>query len=166
MTDIERLPVDPIWRQAAIDAVDEFEYGDIIPWEWLTEALQLSRPNTLLTPEQFQSLQFEQLTRVDGFRDEMLTQYERYLINVRGIGYKIVEPPHQTREAMVKLHRELRKSVAAAMEALVNINSRMLSLDDSRENADARAKVAAFNRLHVKNFSGKNPPSGPLIEKK
>ena len=166
MSNIEKLPIDPIWRQAAINAVEEFQYGEIIPWEWLSEELQLTRPNELLTSDQFQKLQFEQLTRVDGFKEEMLTQYERYLVNVRGQGYRIVEPPHQTREAMAKLQKELRKAINDAMQALVNVNAKALTLDDARENADARAKLAAFSKLHVRELSSATKPDRRFIEKK
>ncbi len=41
------------------------------------------------------------------------------------------------------------------MTALVNVNERALSLEDARENADARAKLGAFATLHLKQLERK-----------
>lgn len=143
------LPLDPIWRQAALDALQTFAYGDIIPHEWLNEHLDIQEPEGRITVEEYRLHAFELLRKVDGFRNELLTQHQRYLVNVRGIGYKIIEPPHQTEAAMCKLQKDLRRTISQAMAALVHINDTALSLDDARENADAKAKLAALRMLHV-----------------
>lgn len=153
---IHELPLDPIWRQAAKDALAEFKYGDVIPWEWLTVMLDIHQPDEKLTALEHRAMQFDILTKVDGFKDEMLTKHQRYLINIRGVGYKIIEPPHQTAAAMIRLQKELRRSIAQAMSALVNVNDKALSLEDAKENTDARNKLGAFATLHLKQLE-RNP---------
>lgn len=148
--DTDDLPLDPIWRQAAQDAIAEFKYGDIIPREWLVANLHIAEPQHKITVAEYQRLSFDMLTKMDGFKDEMLTRHHRYLINIRGIGYKIVEPPHQTNAAMTRMQRELRKAIANAMSAVVNINATALTIEESRANAEARAKIGAFASLHLK----------------
>jgi len=152
---IHELPLDPIFRQAAKDAVAEFRYGDVIPWEWLTVMLDIYQTDDKLTALEHRAMQFDVLTKVDAFKEEMLTKYQRYLVNIRGVGYKIIEPPHQTAAAMTRLHKELRRSIAQAMSALVNVNDKVLSLQDAKENTDARNKLGAFATLHVKQLERK-----------
>lgn len=153
------LPLDPIWRQAANEAINAFQYGDTIPREWLVEHLHITEPQHKITVAEYQRLAFDMLTKMDGFKDEMLTRHHRYLINIRGIGYKIIEPPHQTNAAMTRMQRDLRKAISNAMSAVVNINDTALSIEESRANAEARAKIGAFASLHLKKLG--NDQSSP-----
>lgn len=153
--EVFELPLDPIWRQAARDAVNEYSYGDIIPKEWINAHLNIRFSDKPMTADQHQSLAFEMLSKIDGWRDELLRKHCRYTVNIRGVGYKIIEPPHQTAAAMTKMQKELRRSISQAMTALVNVNERALSLEDARENADARAKLGAFATLHLKQLERK-----------
>lgn len=152
---IDSLPLDPIWRQAAREVVHEFRYGDTIPKEWLLSHLGITLPKDKLTMTEYQNLSFDMLSKIDALREELLCKYQRYLLNVRGVGYQIVQPPQQTTTAMARLHKEMRRSLAQAMSALVNVNNKALSLDDARENAEARAKVGAFTTLHLKQLEKK-----------
>jgi len=151
--DYQALPLDPIWRQAAQEVIAEFRYGDIIPLDWLQNHLNIKRPTGAITYLEHQALAFEMLSRIEGLRDELLTRHRRYLQNIRGVGYKIVEPPRQTQVAMAKLQKELRRAIAQTMSALVHVNETALSLEDARANAEARAKVADFALLHQKKLS-------------
>ncbi len=152
---IEQQPRDPIWLQAALEAVAAFRYGDLITYGWLHEHLKISAPADVMTAEQFRALSFETLTKVDGFRDALLTNHQRYLSNVRGVGYTIVPPPHQTTEAMTLLQRELHKSVNKAAAALVHINVHALSLADVRDNAEARSKLAWLRTVGMRKLTAR-----------
>jgi hypothetical protein len=136
------LPLHPIWIQAAATAVCEFGYGDIIPHAWIYAHLEIEEPKGPITAEKHRTLAFDLLRKMDGFRDAMLEKHLCYLINVRGVGYKVIEPPYQTSAAMLRLQRELSKSLSAAMSALVHVNDTHLSLEDARENSEAKAKLA------------------------
>lgn len=149
------MKLHPVWRQAAMEAVAAFQYGETIPHDWLLEHLEIETPTGLMTAADHRAGQFELLRRVDGFKDVMLTDYQRYLVNVRGAGYKIIEPPHQTAAALRRLQTDLRKSLNAAMSALVHIDETALSLDASRENAEAKAKLKWFRTVGMQKLDEK-----------
>ena len=150
----EELQLYPVWKQAAKLAIEAFEYGDVIPLEWLREHLEVEEPEGLMTSEQHRRLAFDLLQKVDGFRSTMLEQHKRLTVNVRGVGYKIIQPPHQTDAAMKRFQREFHKSWNQAMTGLVHINESLLTLEDSRENAEAKAKLAWFKSFGAKRLSG------------
>lgn len=141
------LALHPIWRQAAIVAIESFDYGDIIPLQWIRDHLEIEEPVGMMTVERHRELQFDLLQKVESFKTLMLEEHKRLLVNVRGVGYKIIEPPHQTDAAMKRFQREFHKSLQQAMAALVHIDECALSLDDARDNAEARAKLAYFKTL-------------------
>lgn len=155
MTDqsIADLRLDPVWRQAALEASQSFAYGDTITHDWLFEHLEVNRAADKMTLGEFKALSFDLLRKVDSFRDEMLEEHQMYLVNIRGHGYKIVEPPMQTAEAMSKMNREIRKALSRAMSALSNVNQSLISLEDAKSNADAKAKVGWFKTMGMKKLT-------------
>lgn len=159
----EELSAYPVWRQAALDAVATFAYGDTITHAWLAEHLEIATREGLMSVEKHRQLDFEVLRKVDGFRDVMLSEHKRYLVNVRGHGYRIVAPPQQTGEAIRRLSVDVQRSVGKAMAALVHVNEQVLSLEDMRENADAKARVGWLNAIGIKQLRPqKSAPSGVL----
>lgn len=142
----------PVWRQAAKDACAEFAYGDIIPLNWIREHLEIEEPVGLMSAETHRKLSFDLLQKVDGFRTCMIEEHKRMIVNVRGVGYKVVEPPSQTDAAMNRFRREFYKAWGQAMTNLVHINESMLSLDEARANAEAKAKLAWFKSKGVKHI--------------
>lgn len=152
--DVETAAVSlyPVWRQAAAQALAEFDYGDTIPLAWIREHLEIEEPAGLLTVEQHRQLQFDLLQKVENFKAQMLEEHKRLLISVRSVGYKIVEPPHQTDAAMRRFQREFRKSLQQAMAALIHIDESALTLEDARDNADAKAKMAYFKAFGNKHL--------------
>ena len=157
-TETPKLPLDPIWRQAALDACDAFQYGDVIPHEWVIEHLAIHEPERLMSVAEHKQRSFEILQRVEGFKEVMLEDYQRYLSSVRGVGYKIIEPPYQTDAAMRKLQADLHKSLSKAMGVLVHINDTALSIEDAQKNAEAKAKLAWFNTVAAKRLQHKKDP--------
>ncbi len=147
---VAALSVDPIWRQAAIDACVAFRYGETIPHAWLFEHLQIVEPVGVVDAEHWRAHAWDVLRKVERFRDCMMEEHKRYLVNLRGEGYVVVEPGHQTGIAMGRLHRKLRKQVSDAMAALIHIDDTVLSLDEARENAEAKGKMGWFRTVALK----------------
>lgn len=152
---MQELKKDPIWLQACDDARREFSYGDIIPRDWLTLHLGLEYPDKPMTIKEHDARVWDVLSKVEAFKETMLTEHKWYLITVRGVGYIICKPQHQTKSAMLKLNRDLRKSITQAMKALVHINESVLSLEDARENAESKAKLAALRTMHINQLETK-----------
>lgn len=151
----DELTLHPVWRQAAITAVKAFEYGDIIPLEWIREHLEIDEPVGLMTVERHRELQFDLLQKVESFKAIMLEEHKRFLVNVRGVGYKIIAPPHQTNAAMKRFQREFHKSLSQAMSALVHINESVLTLEDARDNAEAKAKLGYLKAIGKQSIDSK-----------
>lgn len=151
--DADDIKVDPIWRQAAREAVDTFDYGQLIPHEWIRQHLEISTREGKMTLAQHRKLDFELLRKMDGFRDALLYEHKRYLTSVRSIGYKIIEPPDQTAAAMGRLSADLRRGVKKALDALIYIDETALSIEHHRENAEAKAKVAWLRTVGAKQIS-------------
>lgn len=143
----DELQLHPIWKHAANRAVAEFDYGDMIPHEWLLRELEVDKPIGPVTAQRHQEIQFDLLAKMEAFRDEMLLTHRRYLVNQRGVGYRIVEPSAQTDAAMTRLVREMAKVMQDTGKALVNICETALDNDASRRNADARSKLAYLQMM-------------------
>lgn len=146
---MQALSRDPIWVEAAIQASREFDYGDVIPHDWLLDSLNIEQLDSG-TADQFRKHSFDLLQKVEGFKRVMLEEHQMYLTNVRGEGYRIVNPPQQTEIAMKSLQRDLQKSIKTAVSALTNINTNLLGLDDFKNNAEAKAKIAWLSQQSSK----------------
>lgn len=157
-TDNGALSEYPVWRQAAKEACAQFEYGDTIPMDWIRDHLEIEQPVGLMSAETHRKLSFDLLQKVDGFRTCMLEEHKRMIVNIRGVGYKVVEPPSQTDAAMNRFRREFYKAWGQAMTNLVHINESMLSLDEARANAEAKAKLAWFKSKGVKQIEQQSAP--------
>ena len=151
---MEPLPVDPVWREAARVASEAFSYGDMIPHDWLLDQLQLKEPK-VGSAATYRRYALDVLTRVEQFKKVMLEEHQRYLVNSRGEGYRIVHPTQQTSAAMTKLQRDLRKSIEKTVSALTNIDTQLMQLEDFKENAEARAKVAWLAQQGIKQLAAR-----------
>jgi hypothetical protein len=138
-----------VWTLAATRAVSQFSYGDTIPLEWVRANLEINEldEDDLMTVKQHRSLAFDLLRKTEMFKQTMLETHKRLLVNIRGCGYKVVEPPHQTEAAMRKFISSFHKNLHQAMTALVHINESALTLDDTRRNIEAKARLQYLKRL-------------------
>lgn len=144
MSDDNLLQLDPIWRNAAERAHQQFSYGDLIPWAWLRRELEIE-PMEAGTHHQFQALQFKTLELMDKFREYLLTTHCKAVVNVRSEGYRIVSPAQQTETAITGLAKDLQRSIHAAQKLLSRINFTLLNDAQIKENADARGRLAAIH---------------------
>ena len=137
------LDLYPIWKQAAKDAAATFAYGDMIPIEWVRDHLEILEldEDDQITLKQHRDLAFDLLRKTEMFKLTMLETHQRLLVNIRGCGYKVIEPPHQTEAAMRKFITGFHKSWHQAMSALVHINADALSLEDTQRNIEAKMKL-------------------------
>jgi len=147
MSDTTPLQLDPIWLNAAEKAARQYDYGDLIPLAWIRSELEID-PLEEGTYEQFKELQFRTLTLMDQFRDHLLIHHCKALLNVRGQGYRIINPGQQTATAMSLLHQAIVRHLHATRKLLTAINFTRLSDDQIRENVDARNKVAAIQAFN------------------
>jgi len=138
------IKLDPIWKEAAKCAVEQFSHGEIIPHEWLNAALEIYVPHQdeKITAARHMQLSFERLEKVDCFREQLLEQHQMYLVNLRAEGYKIIMPEQQTLVVMKQLERQIHKILRKTRKGLEHIDQARLDVEQARANAEAKAKLA------------------------
>jgi len=160
MNEAEKVTLFPQWQQAVEDAAGEFQYGDVITKEWLVEHFGLEQPKRG-TAWEFQKFQFELLEAMEGFKERLLVEHKMALENVRGRGYRVLQPSEQTgyslRQFKIAVAREVRK----AADILQNVNASLLTQDEQRENIEARGKLAAIHSFTRKQFRAPRIKGGP-----
>lgn len=152
MSEVTRFPQ---WRQAVLDAMEEFKYGDLITHEWMERHFGMLNVNDgfRLTSEQFRDRQFEWLANVEQFKSELLKEHQICLQSVRGKGYRWVPPHEQTGVAVDEFQRDARRVFRATGQKLRNLRLSELSDDQRRANMDALAKFSALKGMAQKALS-------------
>lgn len=148
----------PEWKQAVIDAMAEFDYGDTITHEWLYKHFDIKKPE-YGSAEEFKQFQFLFLSYVESFKAAMLEQNKMYLVSARGIGYLIVEPEAQTSVAWDKLRSDMTKNMNKAHIGMANVLIDRLSDEARRENSLRLATLAAIraaNNRALEDKGGEN----------
>lgn len=139
----DRVTLFPMWKQAVQDAKEQFTYGDMITMDWLNQAFGIKRLERG-TAEEFQKQQFDFLAAMDAFRDQLLEEHRMALSNVRGQGYRVLEPKEQTEFAMSEMRRRVRGEIRKAASRLHYVEHTLLSDDERKRNNDAMGKLAAL----------------------
>lgn len=136
----------PAWLQNAIEAYDKSTHsdGDILSHEWLKYSLQIPAATSMQDAEKIQWLT---LTRVEAFKDWLLTERKTALKAVRGKGYWIVPPSEQAQvaaeEAMTLVRRGLHKGNRMMQ------NARFADMDESskRRHTDAQIRLSGIGDM-------------------
>ena len=143
----ENVTLFPVGLKAAREALEKFNFGDVIPMTWLHEHFEIETP-AVATPEEFKTLQFKFLTAMDQFRDELLLENKMALQNVRGTGYRIVQPAEQTSLAIDGFRKRISKECGKAQRHLENIRFDLLDTDQRQSNIDARMRISMVEGMN------------------
>jgi hypothetical protein len=146
----------PTWRQAAKDAAEQFTYGDMITMDWLHEHFELKPPERG-TARQFQAYQFDFLEAIDGFKNTLLGEHKMALQNVRGQGYRIVQPREQTDYGMNQLRTAMQREIRKAAEILHHVDRNLLTDEEWAHNINTRSKIAALASFTQKKVGAHKP---------
>jgi hypothetical protein len=141
------IKLDPIWLNAAKDAVNQFGFGSVIPHEWLMQAFEIKTPD-VMTLAQFKKHQFNFLTCLEGFRDELLTTHKMALRNIHSVGYEIVHPKVQADYALSQAVSHIKKGLKKGTEILKHTRMDMLQAEDLRRSADVAATLGTLEALN------------------
>jgi hypothetical protein len=147
----------PEWREAVRRFHElRFAPGDILTFEWLYEAFQITRPvaDTLLSDAQKAELRF--LGQFKEFEDALLREHQTALANVRGVGYRIVPPSEQTAWAERSGVSDIKKAVRRLGDRLTNVDLARLSSVERQQNADALARLAMLSGMTKAAIEHKN----------
>lgn len=138
----DELRQHPIWKHAANIAAENFDYGDMITFDWLHQSFEIEKPEKG-DFKTFQTYQFEMLSAIDGFRQTLLDNHQMATENIRGKGYRIVKPKEQTQYAEDKFNHDLKNNIRKAFNLLRNVAIDMLEENEKKRNADAIGRLAA-----------------------
>jgi hypothetical protein len=145
----QELNLFPAWKQAVKDFLAEFQYGDLVPHEWLEAhfGLLTIEDSQRLTANAFKARQFAWLANIEAFKAELLTTHQVCLESVRGAGFRWVPPAEQTGYATKEFERDARKTFSSAGKRLKHIRLSELSEGQRAENVDAIAKISALRGM-------------------
>lgn len=147
----DNITLDKLWIIAANKAANEFTYGDIINKSWLMNEFAIDMPE-LGSQSDFNNANFEFLQNMEGFKTYLLEYHKMFLQNVRGVGYKIMLPSHQSDYAIVRLRNNVSTEIKKAMDTLTHINESMLTQEDIRKRDENQGKIAALSAFSKKRF--------------
>ncbi len=134
----------PAWKQAVRDFLQEFKYGDIVSHEWLADHFSMVLQSEKLSEAEFRARQFEWLSSIEGFKDQLLRDHQVMLQSVRGEGYRWCTPDEQTRVATREFERDMRRTFRTTATRLRHVRIEELTNEQRQENTDAIAKLSAL----------------------
>lgn len=131
---------------AAIDQFDAdgFQDGDLVSHEWLKYALDLPEPTSL---DDAKRCQFLALSRVEDFKERLLSERKIALQNVRGEGYRVVPPREQAALAAETVGHYLNKGLSQGRRLVSNTRVSVLTAGERRQHDDTAAKMDNFRQM-------------------
>lgn len=133
----------PPWKNAVAELFDgKYTYGDIVPHEELQAALDLPKPKGKVEVEFYESWRLKLVSQVDALSEYLLEEKKICLRSVNGQGYMIVKPAEQTSFAVKQGQKGMRSTLQKMGRRLSFIDRTALTNEQSRENADALARLA------------------------
>ncbi len=155
MENDDDLKVLPSWHQAARDFLKEFQYGDVVPLDWLEARFDIPKlsDSQTLTPEAFRERQFAWLGAIEAFKTFLLRNHQVMLVSVRGRGYRWVPPHEQTDIAMHDFRHGVQKLFRNTACRIQNLRHFELTDDQRKTSTDAVTKLAALKGMVRKSLT-------------
>ena len=151
----------PGWKEAidqVLDRVAKDGYGVVISKRDLLRWMDLSEPKTN-TPQEWQNYSLKVLSYIENMKDELLTEHNVYLYNVRGEGYAVLHPDDQVEKGPAKALRDIKKHISKAMAVLHHVHAELLS----PEGQDARNRnIVKFAFFRTATSRRKFPEPSPV----
>ncbi len=148
MRDINENPVKKVTNQV----VKNFDYGDVIPTEWLYKQFGIKFP-AFSNKKNYDSIAFRFLNHMDELKKILLIDHKMYLVNMRGTGYRIVMPRKQASETINSCSKKFNKIMRDTKLSLLNINIKMIDNDDIRYRDEQLGKIAALSAFATKKLT-------------
>lgn len=136
----------PAWLDHAIQSYDQGTHsdGDILSHEWLKYALQIPTATSLDDAERIQWLT---LTRVETFKDWLLTERKTALKAVRGKGYWIVPPSDQAQVAAEEAMTLVRRGLHKGNRMLEHARLADMDEESKRRHTDAQIRLSGVGDM-------------------
>jgi hypothetical protein len=145
MTDPDKLPLYPAWRQAEADLLEQgITEGSLITDEWLDKAFGIKPPQTVA---EVQRVQLLRLSNMVALRDSLLQNHRMMLRRTEGVGYTVVPAADQTRVAMKDRTDEVKRAMSKLMREISNVKTEALNDAQRQENTNAIAKLGILRGM-------------------
>jgi len=134
------------WLDRAARLYDEGGHkdGDILSHEWIKYAIDIPEPKSL---QDVDRIQWVMLTRMDAFRDWLLTERKTALQSVRGEGYWIVPPSEQARVAAVDCMKQVKRGLRNADKVLTHVRLAEMDDDARRRHTDTQIRISGIGQM-------------------
>ncbi len=140
---------------ALAEQVDKtYGYDSFVSHETLYELFGLAKPDENTLWGVAIDAQFKYLAATEKLKKALLENHKKLLANVRGDGYRVVEPSEQTNHAEKCGYRKVTKDLTEMQKSLMHIDHKKLSITESTKNHDAL--VRAGNMKIILAASAKN----------
>lgn len=141
---------------ALVEKVALHEVGELVPHEWLRDQFDIKPLNFKDYPDlesvrkAIADQQFLFLQLFERLRKDVLKNHSFYLVNVRGMGYKIIHPKDQTKFAYDQLMGDISKSFKECADIMTHTRTQFLDEDTKSRDRQLFSKVGSLKQL----FSG------------
>lgn len=135
MKDIEQKD-ECIYKKAAKTIRDEFDYGDVVPLDYLMALVNDPKPKEGDTAKDFERWSLRRMTHVGSVGMILLEEYKICLSNVRGVGYELIKPKNQADYALNRTMARIADEINNGQKIVTNINITVLS-EPERNHAQA-----------------------------
>jgi hypothetical protein len=103
--------------------------------------LDIAEYKEKMTKEEYETIGFDRLQKIDGLRKELLEQHHIHLENARGVGYVVAEPDYQVTDAVIKAMRKVKKGLIKAANLCRYVNEAKLSSEAKQARDKNLSKV-------------------------
>ena len=108
----------------------------------------MKHPKEASNVQEYQALQIEWMSCMTALKRELLETENLALKSVFNVGYEIVHPSEQTEWAMDVATHRIGLAVKEAFMRLRHVRVDELTDEQRKENADAKAKLAALTGMN------------------
>lgn len=136
------LQLFPAWKRALHELeLAGLEPGQTIERKWLEQLFGLTAPQTIAEADKHR-LTF--LSLFEALRWALLEKHQLMLRPAPGVGYRVIEPEHQTDVALKDRGAELMRALGKMAAEISHVRLDALTDTQRKANADAQAKVGAL----------------------
>lgn len=145
---MDALPVDPPGKQAAIDADAEFDYGDIIPRDWIWEHISHPKPQDGWSVKRIKEAEIYWATQVRLMKDDLERIYHKTTKSMPD-GYHILSPKAAICDAERSLPKDIERIFRKNGQTVACQDDKLLDVG-ARKQAQQQLQIIVFLKMQVK----------------
>ena len=139
-----------------VEVTTDDGYGVLFTHEQLLEWMDMKEPQTI---EEYKKYEFTRMSAIENLKKELLADFNIFLSNEVGKGYRVLEPDEQVTNGVDRYLKKAQRTVLKSMQVLVHVAEDMLSLDNQRLRLRKMERTAflqaAFRKRKIPSLKGK-----------